>query len=169
MNWRTTLPIETARLWLRELTPEDASFAYRLNRDPEVVKYTGDPPFESEEEAREFLNQYNHYDEFGWGRWGVILKETNQLIGWCGLKQEGEEVDLGFRFFKNHWGHGYASEAGIACVFWAWANTPITKIVGRSEKNNKASIAVLKKLGMTLVGETKCGGFEDALLFEITK
>lgn len=169
MKWRATLPIETVRLWLRELTPEDAQFAYDLNLNPEVIKYTGDPPFESVEEAKKFLEAYDHYDQFGWGRWGVIDKETDQLIGWCGLKQDGEDVDLGFRFFEKDWGKGYATEAGIACIFWAWANTEIERIIGRVERQNKGSIRVLEKLGMTHIGTTECGGFEDALLYEIKK
>lgn len=72
--------LETPRLYLREMTPEDAESAYLLNLDPEVICYTGDDPFESIEEAREFLGKYESYKNYGFGRWGVILKETDEYL-----------------------------------------------------------------------------------------
>lgn len=168
--WRETLPIETRRLWLRELTPDDAEFIYNLNSNPEVIKYTGDPPFSSIEEAKQFLIEYDHYDLNGFGRWGVVLKSTDQLIGWCGLKShENGLIDIGFRFLEEHWRKGYATESCFASIFWAWANTSINSIIGRADLRNKASIAVLEKCGLEKIKEeafdhTTLGG-----LFKIDK
>lgn len=169
-NMRATTPIETRRLWLRELTPEDAQFAYDLNNNPNVIKYTGDPPFSSLEEAEKFLHNYNHYENFGYGRWGVILKSTDQLIGWCGLKHhEDGQTNVGFRFFEEHWGNGYATEACFASIFWAWANTNITSIIGRADLRNKASVAVLEKCGLTKVKNEAFDHTELGGLFTINK
>jgi [ribosomal protein S5]-alanine N-acetyltransferase len=94
---------ETTRLYLREMTAADAENAYLLNLDPDVIRYTGDDPFESIEAARTFLEQYDHYQKYGFGRWAVIRKTDDAFLGWCGLKytKDLDEYDLGFRFLKN--------------------------------------------------------------------
>ena len=92
--------LSTPRLLLREFSPSDAAAMYSLNSDPEVIRYTGDAPFESVQAAKTFLKSYNEYQNNGYGRWAVVLKESGAFIGWCGLKLNEENlVDLGFRFF----------------------------------------------------------------------
>ena len=66
------LPV-TERLTFFELTPEDAAHVFALNSDPEVIKYTGDPPFASVSEAQSFLENYTDYRDNGYGRWGLGL------------------------------------------------------------------------------------------------
>ncbi len=147
--------IETPRLLLREFREEDASFFFELNEDPEVVRYTGDPPFGSVEEARQFLRDYGQYEKFGYGRWAVLLKGEEKdgspaWIGWCGLKYtpELDETDIGFRFFRRYWGQGYATEAARACLDYGFGALGLKQVVGRVMKGNKASIRVLEKIGM---------------------
>ena len=145
---------ETERLILREITPDDAEQAYLLNLDPEVIQYTGDGPFESVEAARRFLEQYDHYRRYGFGRWGVIRKSDGAFLGWCGLKYDAErdEYDIGFRFFKTHWNKGYATEAAIACLEIGFGHFAMPRIVGRAMVANTGSIRVLEKLGLKYVG-----------------
>ncbi len=62
---------------------------YELNSDPEVMKYTGDVYFESVEKARQLIANYSDYSDYkrnGFGRNTVLLKETGEFLGWCGLK-----------------------------------------------------------------------------------
>ena len=141
---------ESDRLILRELRLEDAESFFLLNEDPEVLKYTGDLPFKSIESAREFLENYDHYQKYGFGRWAVILKENNSFIGWCGLKYsiEKDEVDIGFRFFQKYWNKGYASEAASFCIKIGQEKFKIKLIMGRAMKANRASIKVLQKIGL---------------------
>ncbi|MNU76505.1 anhydro-N-acetylmuramic acid kinase [compost metagenome] len=143
--------LETERLYLREMTPEDAESAYLLNLDPEVIRYTGDDPFESMEEAKAFLEKYDHYQKYGFGRWGVILKETNEYLGWCGLKYtpELDEFDIGYRFMRKFWGFGYATEAAEACLHYGFDQLTLPAIVGRAMPENGASVRVLEKIGLT--------------------
>ncbi|MES2555632.1 MAG: GNAT family N-acetyltransferase [Bacteroidota bacterium] len=142
---------ETERLILREMTPDDAQFAFDLNSNPEVVQYTGDGPFDSVEQAREFLENYSDYQRNGFGRWGVVLKETGKLIGWCGLKRDREtgEVDLGYRFFQENWNKGFATEASIACLEIGKTNFGLERVIARARKENPASYKVMEKLGFT--------------------
>lgn len=145
--------LETERLLLREFSPEDGFHFYHLNNDPEVIKYTGNNAFETLEEANDFIINYPDYRRYGFGRWAVILKETDEFLGWCGLKFENEkdEIDLGFRFYKKHWGKGYATESAMACVNYGFTELKIKEIVGRAYIENRASIIVLKKCGLNFV------------------
>lgn len=145
--------LETTRCYLRELTIDDAPHFFDLNADEEVLKYTGDKAFESVEAAQQFLENYNPYQEYGYGRWAVMDKKTDEFIGWCGLKYSAElnEVDLGFRFFKKYWNQGYATETAQACLDYGFKQLHLNKIVGRAMEANIASIKVLKKIGMEFV------------------
>ncbi len=124
--------IETERLYLREMALSDAENAYLLNLDPEVTKYTGDIAFESVNAAKHFLENYNHYTKYGFGRWAVINKNDEGFLGWCGLKYSPDtnEYDIGFRLFRNSWNKGYATEAARACLQYGFEKLKINKIVG---------------------------------------
>lgn len=144
--------LETERLYLREFLIEDGFFFYHLNMDSDVIKYTGDSAFNSVKEATAFIENYSDYARNGFGRWAVCLKESNAFIGWCGLKKDTEinEVDLGFRFFKKHWGKGYATEAALACVNYGFMQLHLSEIIGRAYIKNKPSIKVLEKCNLIL-------------------
>lgn len=157
--------LETERLYLREMTPEDAESAYLLNLDPEVIRYTGDDPFKSIEEARAFLEKYDHYRKYGFGRWGVIAKETDEYLGWCGLKYtpELDEFDIGYRFMKKFWGSGYATEAAQACLAYGFEQLQIPTIVGRAMPENGASVRVLEKIGLSYLENRFTDGTEEVV------
>lgn len=145
--------LETDRLYLREFLASDGIHFYHLNNDEEVIRYTGNEPFDSLEDAMNFIKNYSDYKRNGYGRWAVCLKETNEFLGWCGLKYEKEnnEVDLGYRFYKKHWGMGYATESAKACVKFGFSTLKIKDIVGRATIENKASIDVLKKCNFNFI------------------
>lgn len=157
--------LETTRLYLREMTPEDAEVAYILNSDPEVLRYTGDDPFESIEEAKTFLENYASYRTYGFGRWGMILKETNEYLGWCGLKYtpELDEFDIGYRLMKKFWGKGYATEAAEACLELGFNQFNMKTIVGRAMPANTASVRVLEKIGLTYLENRFTDGTEEVI------
>ncbi len=143
--------LETERTYLRELTVRDAASFYRLNLDEEVLRYTGDVAFESINHAKMFLENYDQYATYGVGRWAVIHKETNDFLGWCGLKftPKSNEYDIGFRFFKKYWNQGYATETAKACIEYGLHTLQLKTIVGRAMKANIASVKVLEKIGLS--------------------
>ncbi len=157
--------LETPRLALREMTPEDAESAYLLNSDPEVLKYTGDDPFQSVEEARDFLGKYESYKKYGFGRWAMILKETGEYLGWCGLKYtpELDEFDIGYRLMKKFWGKGYATEAAEACLELGFSQFGMKSIVGRAMPANSASVRILEKIGLTYLENRITEGYEEVI------
>ncbi|MCT4666037.1 MAG: GNAT family N-acetyltransferase [Flavobacteriales bacterium] len=162
--------IESKRLILRELDISDSEDFYNLNSDPEVLKYTGDRAFSSVSEAESFLRNYNDYKKNGFGRWAVISKGSNDFIGWCGLKLNEEKlIDLGFRFFKNQWGKGYATESARASLEYGFNNLKINEVIGRASIDNKASIVVLEKLKMKFWKNDSCEGIENSVYYRINK
>ena len=162
--------LKTDRLLLRELNVGDAENFYNLNLNPNVVKYTGDAAINSVEEARLFLENYHEYKQNGYGRWAVMHKETNQFIGWCGLKFDPEEneTDIGFRFFEAMWNRGYATESAKACVGYGFETLKLKRIIGRAMKANVASIKVLEKIGLEYERDTVFEG-KDAVIYKIEK
>jgi len=148
--------IETERLILRTFTPDDAQYIYDLNFDPDVTQYTGDP-IRDIEHAKQVLEKtiLPQYALYNHGRWAVLVKPDLEFIGWCGLKARPErnEIDLGYRFKKQAWGKGYATETAYACLKYGFEKLMIKRIVGRSMPQNIASLKVLEKCGMTYVCE----------------
>ncbi len=146
---------------LARFAPADAEELYRLNADPEVVRHTGDEPFATVTAARDFLAGYTHYDRWGYGRWALRSAGNDEFLGFCGLKfmPEIDEVDVGFRLHRRHWGHGYATEGARLALAVGFDDHDLDHIVGRAMAANPASSAVLRKLGMT---------FEKSLEFDGT-
>lgn len=163
-------PFTTDRLIIRELSVDDTYYFHLLNEDPEVIQYTGDVSFKNTEAARQFLAEYDHYEKYGLGRWAVIRKVDNAFLGWCGLKYSPDknEHDIGFRFFKQYWNMGYATEAAKKCIEVGFNTFKLPFIVGRVMKKNTASIKVLEKIGLTLVSDYNFEGHEG-YLFKIKK
>lgn len=144
------VPILTQRTYFRHFTPDDAVWMYALNNDPQVLRYTGDEPFANVAAASVFLAQYEDYGRYGMGRWAVISRQDGAFLGWCGLKYSPalEEYDIGFRFFRQYWNKGYATETARACLDFGFNVLNLQCIVGRARADNAPSLRVLEKLGM---------------------
>ena len=154
--------IETERLLLRTFSETDASLIYELNLDPDVTRYTHDPVKDlahaTEILEKTIIPQYALYNH---GRWAVHLKATLDFLGWCGLKYRAElnEIDLGFRFKKEFWGKGFATEAAYASIKYGFEKIGLQRIVGRAEIDNIGSLKVLKKCGMNYIGDEEVEGY----------
>jgi ribosomal-protein-alanine N-acetyltransferase len=163
------IALDTPRLILRELDIDDAPSMVALNDDPEVVRYTGDGPFASLEAARAFVEAYRRdvYPRDGFGRWAVVPKagqpRAGDNVGFCGLRRDGDDVDLGYRLTRDTWGLGYATEAGRACLAWGFAHANLERIIARAHVDNARSIRVLEKLGMTFVSSIDMEGMPGVL------
>jgi ribosomal-protein-alanine N-acetyltransferase len=151
--------LETDRLYFREFTIDDAQLLIDLNSNHLVTRYTGDGPVANIEASKKILTdiifpQYKNKI----GRWAVHLKSNNEFIGWCGLKfiAEDNEIDLGYRFFQNRWGKGYASESAKAVMDYGVNTLELKNIIARAAKENIASIKVIKKLGMIYLKDDMC-------------
>lgn len=162
--------LETPRLLLREIEVSDTEAMFELNADPEVMKYTGDVSFESLEQTKNFIQNYPDYRKNGFGRNAVLLKETGEFLGWCGLKKLSDgTVDIGYRFLKRHWNKGYATESAKAMIDYGFAHYNLTEIIGNAAIENPASIRVFEKLGMSYANTRNYDGLGNAVLYNIVK
>lgn len=161
--------LETERLLLRELSVADADNFYRLNLNPNVIKYTGNAAFKTVDEATEFLENYQDYKINGFGRWAVTDKTDGEFLGWCGLKydQNLDETDIGFRFFEEKWNNGYATESAKACIEYGFNQLNLQTIIGRAMLKNTASINVLEKIGLIFDKEFDFDEHHKGVIYKI--
>ena len=145
--------IETERLLIRPFSLEDADAFLPLVSLPEVLRFTGESPLASADEARELLKdrQLRDYELYGYGRMACIEKASGRLIGFSGLKylDDIRETDVGYRFLPEAWGKGYASESTAAIMEVHPAQFGLTRIIGLVDPENRASVRVLRKCGLT--------------------
>jgi RimJ/RimL family protein N-acetyltransferase len=155
------LVLETERLLLREYVPEDAEATFEVGSNPLVQQYTGDGCFTSVEEARAVILRHpiEDYRKYGFGRWAVVFKPEDKLIGMAGLKYlpEWEEVDLGYRLLPEYWGMGLATEASLASLRYGFETLRLSRILGLVHPANVRSIRVLEKCGLTFEKMTQIG------------
>lgn len=149
--------LKTPRLDLRELTKDDFESLCVMLYDPEVM-YAYAHAFD-EFEAHDWLDrQLDRYEYYGFGLWAVILRDTGELIGQCGLTMQncnGDEVlEVGYLFSKAYWHNGYATEAAQACRDYAFDVLGANEVYSIIRDNNYASQNVAKRNGMR-----ECGKF----------
>lgn len=157
--------LETDRLFIREFVLDDLEAFFRLVTDPDVTRYTGDAGNTLEEVATGMKERvFGAYQKHGYGRWATVLKATNQVIGFAGLKYLDDigEIDLGYRFFKEYWGQGLATEAALPVVRHGFHHFNLDRVIGIADVENKASIRVLEKVGFTFEKFTTYRGFSVA-------
>jgi RimJ/RimL family protein N-acetyltransferase len=143
--------METERLVLRELTLDDFESLHRILSDPITMQFWP-MPFTREATQQWIERNIQHYERCGHGRWAVILKQSNELIGDCGIASseiDGNlEYDLGYIFHYPYWGQGYASEAASACLRFAVQTLGLQRVVANMATDHRASAKVAEKLGM---------------------
>jgi len=141
---------ETDRLRHRALTISDAEALFALNGDPKVMKFTCEPLLESVRAAEDAIENYPDFDTVGYGRWACVLKETDQVIGFCGLKYlpDLDAVDVGYRFLPAYWGQGLATEACRACLAFGFDELQLDEIIALVLPANQPSARVAEKAGM---------------------
>jgi ribosomal-protein-alanine N-acetyltransferase len=144
--------IETERLILRKFTLDDAAFMLELLNTPAWLRFIGDRNVRTIEEAGQYLLNGNirSYREYGFGFYVVVIKETNESLGICGIvKREGlDDIDIGFGFLPQFIGKGYGYEAATAMLDYALNDLKIKRIVAIVNPENVVSIALIKKIGL---------------------
>lgn len=153
-----TIHAETERFYLRDIDEGDLEGMFEMDSDPEVHRYLGNQPVTDREFIRFVINNIRkQYDTLGIGRWAIAHKDTNEFMGWAGLKLEkgmnGREefYDLGYRLPRKHWGKGIATEVSKASVRHAFEVMGLPEIFGVTDARHTASGAVLLKSGLRFV------------------
>lgn len=155
--------LETERLIIRPITLDDVEEFYAMDSQPEVHLYLNRSPLKSNEEAKDYIKGLlQQYETHGIGRVAVIEKATNQLIGWTGFKfieapmnDRINFLDFGYRYRKESWGKGYATEAALACIAFYYKNLTHIPLHASTHVDNQASRKVLEKVGFKITDTFK--------------
>ena len=152
--------LETKRLLLRPFLTADAEVLYKMDANPNVHRYLWQKPTQNLDESRVLIDYiHKQYAENKIGRFATILKDTNEFIGWTGIKYVNDHTengntnfyDYGYRLDEPHWGKGYATEATIAWLDHGFSQMQITVIHAYTHNDNGASNHILSKVGMELI------------------
>ncbi|MBX3051047.1 MAG: GNAT family N-acetyltransferase [Caldilineaceae bacterium] len=158
--------LETERLLLRHLTPDDLDDLWALYSDPAITRFIPDAP-RNYAEARAELewHQHGHPRHSELGLWATIHKPSGQFIGRCGLLPwtlDGvDEVEVAYTIARPCWGQGLATEAACAIRDYAFAKLSLTRLVCLIDGENRASARVAEKIGMSFerAAEDEIGPF----------
>lgn len=157
------LTLTTARLLLRRPAEADVDAIAEMNADPEVMRYIGDgrawPPDPDRVRAR-IARAQREWTEHRYGMMSVLLKETGEYAGWVTLTEPLflpeilPAVEIGWRFRRARWGHGYATEAARALLDHGLTEGDLDRVVSIRHVDNAQSKRVMEKLGLRFEFET---------------
>lgn len=145
--------LETERLYLREMKQDDFQSLCKILQDADVM-YAYEGAF-NDAEVQDWLDrQISRYQKWNFGLWAVILKETDEMIGQCGLTmqpwKEEEVLEIGYLFERIHWHKGYATEAARACKKYAFEILKADEVCSIIRDTNVASQKVAVRNGMSV-------------------
>ena len=147
--------LETERLYLREMTQTDFSALCKIIQDDDVM-YAYEGAYSAAEAQAWLDKQLRNYAVQGFGLWAVILKDSGEMIGQCGLTMQdfdGRQVlEVGYLLQKSFWHKGYASEAAIVCKEYAFEKLNVDEVFSIIRDTNIASQNVAKRNGMIVCG-----------------
>lgn len=154
--------LETPRLILRTLVPEDAPDLRRWLARDEIYTYWGRPATKGEREPETMF-----VDPRPWVKrkpspdfkWGVISRDTNAVIGDISVFdiENSRMGSVGYRFDPELWGQGYATEALQAAVEFIFTHTELDRLHATADVRNIASNRVLEKCGFVREGTVRHG------------
>jgi ribosomal-protein-alanine N-acetyltransferase len=145
--------LETERLILREMVEEDTEDFLGIFSDPVAMQYFN-VIFDHDRMAAWVRSNLDHQQKHGFSLMTVILKDTGEIIGDCGLETdeiEGElTVGIGFDFKRRFWNQGYATEAAAAVRNYGFTAFGFATLSAWIDPENVASRRVAEKIGMTV-------------------
>ncbi len=147
---------------------------YEIHSDPQTNLFNPAGPHTLEVSKEAFRNMLDHWHDHNFGVWAIRLKTSNEIIGFGGLSYrmygDEEKLNLGYRFDKDSWGQGYATELALHSIEYCFRNLQEEKIFALVRPKHLASIKVLEKSNMKLFGILDdVPGSEESLVYIITK
>jgi RimJ/RimL family protein N-acetyltransferase len=146
--------LETERLFLRGLKPEDAQFILALLNEPSFLRFIGDKKVRTIQDAEQYIQNgpVASYERHGFGLCLVELKDTHTPIGICGLLKRDElpDPDIGFAFLPDFWNKGFAFESAAAVMNDARERLNLNRVLAITNQDNEPSIKLLQKLGLQI-------------------
>lgn len=165
---------QSDRLILHRPQPGDFERYYEIHSDPETNLFNPSGPMNLEKAKATFAEMITHWDEHGFGSWTIKTKDTGTIIGFGGLSYrmyvDELKLNLGYRFDKNFWGKGYATELSIYAIHFGFTELQVEQIFAVVRPKHEVSIKVLEKCKMELFGKLDdVPDEENSLVFNIKK
>jgi len=164
--------IETQRLYLREMTPDDFGALYRVLADSDIMQHY---PYTFDEARVTNWIQRNieRYRVFGFGLWAVCLKATGEMIGDCGLTMQlingCIRPEIGYHIRADKQRNGFAKEAAAAVRDWTFNSTPFNTVYSYMKAANEPSCKTAAAYGCKQVDEYTDEQGERTKVFAITR
>lgn len=144
--------METSRITIRHLLPDDAAFMLELLNDPSFIRNIGDRGVRDLEGARGYImrSAVASHEKHGYGLDLVELKATAEPAGICGLVRRDylDDPDIGFAFLPQFTGLGYAVESAAAVLEHARRVLKLPRVFAIVSPDNARSIRVIEKIGL---------------------
>ncbi len=148
--------LTTRRLTLRQMHPMDAEDMFDYARRADVTRFLLWSPHTSLEYTRDYLEYIqNRYELGDFYDWALVERESGRMIGTCGFARidaPNNSCELGYVINPDFASRGYATEAAECVIEFAFSSLALHRVEARFMKGNDASLAVMKKLGMTFEG-----------------
>jgi RimJ/RimL family protein N-acetyltransferase len=150
------MKLEGQRLILRPWRDDDRAPLAAMLADPEVM-WDWERTFDRAESDAKLDRYQASILRHGYGRFPVLDKRDGGFLGYCGIMQIMEDqplapgVEIGWRFVRTAWGHGYASEAARICLKHGFEQCGFTEILAQTRHDNIRSENVMKRLDMTFL------------------
>lgn len=153
---------QTQRTVLRMFTPDDLDALAAIFGNANVMKYLGldCKPIARQETEVAILSMIKHWKERDFGRWAVINKEDNRLIGCAGFRSFEDSAELFYVLDEPYWGKGLATEIASECLRFGFEERGLHQIIAFTRPGNAASRKVLDKIDMKFEGEITVFGVE---------
>jgi len=143
----------TPRLYLRRPRHSDASAVFEYGSDPQVARYMDWPVLVDIQDAimatERALRRWDSGEDYAWR---LTVKPSDMPVGAVACSIDGQRAELGFVLSRQHWGKGYATEAARAVFDWLVSLETVQRIQATCDAENRASVRVLEKLGMSREG-----------------
>lgn len=155
--------LQTERLQLREISHEDCDELLKIWGDAEAMRLF--PKTLNREEMIAWIDRnLTRYKSYGYGLWAVILKESQQFVGDCGLMVQevdgAEELEVGYHFNRKFWGLGLATEAARGCMEYAFNHLNRGRIISMIRPENVSSRRVAERNGLKIEKEVFWRGYQ---------
>ena len=144
---------ESERLYFRKIVPEDFITWLPFHQNPDATQYWEGLPNIAETACKEQFDAiFERYDKGLGGMNALILKNTNQLVGICGLLVQTvdqiQELEIGYSVLPEYWQKGYAYEAAKKCKDYAFELKLSPSLISIIHVDNVPSQKVALKNGM---------------------
>lgn len=170
--------LQTRRLLLREITPEDAPAVFAFRSDPEVQRYNGGVMTDLDQASDLIAQMAAGYRQGTMLEWGVTLRGGDDTVlgifGYANWSQAHRRAEIGYCLHRNHWRQGIAWESMHAMIAFGFQAMDLNRIHACPWVENIASVRLLERLGFQREGVLRDeyweeGAFHDEALYALLR